>query len=213
MRIADLFCCAGLSGEGVYEATHAEIVGFDTEPQPRYPFTFVRMDALEVDLSEFDAVWASPPCQHYSDLAHRTGRDYPDLIPATRAKLERSGKPWIIENVEGAPLRDYVTLCGTMFPQLRVLRHRIFEASFPIVGAGDCRPHPRCHTLDKRKSQYGLTDEWVDYVSVNGGGNCTVAAAKDAMGVARPLLKYELNQGVPPVFAYHMARQYPVLAA
>ena len=40
-----------------------------------------------------------------------------------------AGKPYIIENVPGAPLENPIRLCGTMFPGLRVIRHRLFECN------------------------------------------------------------------------------------
>jgi len=40
-----------------------EVEGWDNRPQKNYPFKFNLGDALEADLSGFDFVWASPPCQ------------------------------------------------------------------------------------------------------------------------------------------------------
>src|SRR5438309_7313460 len=133
-RILDLFCCAGGAGVG-YSKAGFEVVGVDIKPQPNYPLPFVQGDALKLDpkfIALFDAVHASPPCQSYSDLAKRNGNAdaWPRLIEPVRKMLIRSGCPYIIENVEGAPLLNPVVLCGTMFPGLRVLRHRLFESNF-----------------------------------------------------------------------------------
>ena len=127
-----------------------------------------------------------------------TGTSVPKLIEPVRELLRSTGLPYVIENVEGAPLVDYIVLCGTMFPELRVLRHRLFETNFPIV-APHHPPHPKVHTLDKRKSHYGKTDEWTDYVQVTGGGNSSVAAASDAMGIDW-MIKRELNEAIPPAY-------------
>ena len=203
--ILDLFCCAGGAAVGYHRAGF-EVVGVDIDPQPNYPFFFAQADALKLPpeiLSTFDAVHASPPCQAYSDLAKRNGNgdDWPQLIEPVRDLLSRSGVPFIIENVEGAPLKQPTVLCGTMFKDLRVLRHRLFETTFPVT-APEHRSHPKVHTFDRRKSHYGKTDEWRDYVMVTGGGNCTIAAAHDAMGIDWCWLsKREINESIPPAYS------------
>jgi len=201
-RLLDLFCCAGGAGVG-YARAGFEVVGVDINPQPNYPLPFVRSDALAMDpkfLATFDAIHASPPCQSYSDLAKRNGNAdaWPRLIDPIRAMLRATGLPHVIENVEGAPLLDAVVLCGTMFPGLRVLRHRLFEANFEIVPPPH-KKHPKVHTFDRRKSHYGKTDEWKDFVQVTGGGNCRLAAARDAMGIDW-MTKREINESIPPAY-------------
>lgn len=208
-RMLDLFCCAGGAGVG-YSRAGFDVVGIDLSPQPRYPLTFVRADAMELEpdfLASFDAIHASPPCQSYSDLAKRNknAHEWPRLIEPVRDMLARSGRPYIMENVEGAPLLNPVVLCGTMFKGLRVLRHRLFEANFPIVPPLHGK-HPLVHTLDKRKSHYGKTDDMRDFVSVNGGGNSSVAAARDAMGIWW-MTKNELNEAIPPAYTELIGRQ------
>ena len=209
LRLLDLFCCAGGAGIG-YTRAGFEVVGVDIKPQPHYPLAFIQADALTLEpkfIASFDAVHASPPCQSYSDLAKRNGNAdaWPRLVEPVREMLIRSGLPYIIENVDGAPLVNAVVLCGTMFPQLRVLRHRLFEANFEIV-APLHKKHPKVHTFDRRKSHYGKTDEWKDFVQVTGGGNCTLAAARDAMGIDW-MTKGEINESIPPAYAEFVGQE------
>lgn len=106
-KALDLYCCAGGAGTGLHRAGY-DVSGVDIVNQPNYPFAFALGNALDADLSDFDFVWASPPCQNHSRMSGcREGlRDkYPSLIAATRAKLKAWGGPWIIENVVGAPLK------------------------------------------------------------------------------------------------------------
>lgn len=132
----DLFCGAGGVSRGLHDAGF-EVIGIDNRPQPHFPIkgNFVQADALNVpfDLSGFDFIWASPPCQAFtwaSGLAKKNGKEYKNLIQPVRQQLINSGALWCIENVPGSPLRQDIVLDGTMFPQLRVLRKRIFETSF-----------------------------------------------------------------------------------
>lgn len=207
--LLDLFCCAGGTGAG-YAKAGFEVVGVDIKPQPHYPFKFIQADALTLDpgfIASFDAIHASPPCQSYSDLAKRNGNAdaWPRLIEPVRELLIQSGKPYIIENVEGAPLLNPIILCGTMFKGLRVIRHRLFETNFPVAVPPHGK-HPLVHTFDKRKSHFGKTDEMRDFVSVTGGGNCSVAAAKTAMDIDW-MTKNEMNEAIPPAYTELIGRQ------
>ena len=92
-----------------------------------------------------------------------------------------------------------------MFPGLRVLRHRLFEANFPIITPPHGK-HPKVHTFDKRKSHYGKTNDMVDFVQVTGGGNCSIAAARDAMGI-NWMNKGELNEAIPPAYTRFIGAQ------
>lgn len=129
-RLLDLFCCQGGAARGYADAGF-HVTGVDKDPQPRYPYRFVQADAVAYVLkhgAEFDFIHASPPCQHDSDCQRIQGREHPDLIAPTRAALETTGRPWVIENVGGAvpKLREPVMLCGQMFA-LANYRHRYFE--------------------------------------------------------------------------------------
>jgi len=148
--LLDLFCCAGGAAIGYHRAGF-DVVGVDIKPQPRYPFEFHQADALEYVSehgAEFDAIHASPPCQLYSTMTKGRWKDreHPDLIKPVRDLLVASGKPYVIENVEGAreKLVNPIMLCGTMFglqtkhgSQLR--RHRYFECSNFFILTPTCQ--------------------------------------------------------------------------
>lgn len=210
--LLDLFCCEGGAATGYHRAGF-DIIGVDVVAQPRYPFEFVCADALcgldyLTNRRPVAAIHASPPCQRYSDLAKRNGNgdDWPDMVADVRAALERTGLPYVIENVEGAPLVDPVRVCGTVFPkQLRVIRHRMFESNVGLEGT-PCRPHPLVFTHDKRKAHYGKLDQDTSYVQVTGGGNCTVANKRDAMGM--PWASgHGCNEAIPPAYTEFIGQQ------
>lgn len=145
--LLDLYSGAGGAGVGYHRAGF-EVVGVDKEPQPRYPFAFIKADALEFmdrllagetvsgcRLEHFDAIHASPPCQKWALASRYNGREYPDLITPTRERLIHAPAPWVIENVPRTPLRPDFRLCGCMFglelPGIGGLRReRWFETSW-----------------------------------------------------------------------------------
>lgn len=89
---------------GYYRAGF-DVTGIDIKHQPRYPFAFVQADALEYVAEhghEYDVIHASPPCQRYSKARNLQGNEHPDLIAPVRNLLQASGKPYVIENVQGA---------------------------------------------------------------------------------------------------------------
>lgn len=136
-RLLDLF--GGAQGAGVgYARAGFSVTSVDIEPHDRHPeiYAFVVADAVDYAKNhahEFDAIHASPPCPRYSRITPAASREkHPDLVPVMRELLIATGLPWVIENVPGAPLIDPVRLCGSSFA-LKVRRHRLFEANFPIT--------------------------------------------------------------------------------
>jgi DNA (cytosine-5)-methyltransferase 1 len=209
--LIDAFCCQGGASAG-YAAAGFDVIGVDINPQPRYPYRFIQGDVFDVlpwllERMDVAAVHTSPPCQRYSDLAKRNGNAdaWPDLIPPVRELLQASRLPYVIENVEGAPLVDPVVLCGVMFPGLRVLRHRLFESNTPL-STPPHGPHPLVFTHDKRKAHYGRLDQDTSFVQVTGGGNCTIANARDALGIDW-MDKHGLNESLPPAYTRHIGEQ------
>jgi DNA (cytosine-5)-methyltransferase 1 len=233
-RLLDLFCCAGGAATG-YQRAGFDVFGVDLDPQPRYPFPFCRGDAITVlehliegaevgltwppfvdqtpiwlRLSDFDAIHASPPCQRFSDLAKRNGNaaEWPDLVEPVRELLDETGLPYIIENVEGAPLLEPITLCGAMFSELRVYRHRLFESNLSLVAPEHPKHAELTFTHDKRKAHYGRPlDLATMRVQVTGGGNAPVWAKRQAMGGLDWMTGRELNEAIPPAYTEWIGRQ------
>lgn len=116
-----------------YHQAGFDVIGIDNVLQPDYPFTFVQADATDppLHLEQFDIIHASPPCQAYIRSGNVDHSKHPDLLPQTRTMLKASGRPYIIENVPGAPMRPDVILCGSHF-DLPIRRHRWFESNLPL---------------------------------------------------------------------------------
>jgi hypothetical protein len=215
--ILDAFCKAGGAGMG-YQRAGFEVVGTDIEPQPRYPFAFVQGDFFTVlpELVERYrpvAIHTSPVCKVHTDLKHFSRAEHVDQIPDTRAALEATGLPYVIENVEGAPLLDPVWLCGSMFG-LGVLRHRGFELGHWKMDQPACRhaeqraaspmyPVKRYHSGSPRVVMSPVIGV---YGRGQGLGPGEVELWKQAMGIDW-MVRDELSQAIPPAFAQLIGEQ------
>jgi len=209
-RLLDLFCGAGGAAMGYHRAGF-EVVGVDIVPQRRYPFEFIQADAIEY-LSEtgaagFDAIHASPPCQFYSimrNLPWLKDREYWDSIPPTRAALQAIGLPYVMENVERAPV-DGVTLCGQMFglnwPDGRpIYRHRRFEGTFFALAPAHPK-HYRTIQAGRMLGSRGHTGAGDGRLVVNGRTRVNGAA----VGIDW-MTSTELSQAIPPAFTEWVGR-------
>lgn len=205
----DLFCCAGGAGMGLHQAGFT-VHGIDKDPQPDYPFQFTQCDALEADLSGYDLVWASPPCQCFTRYGNRRPNladKYQDLIAPTREKLQAWGGMWIMENVVGAPLKNPVTLCGSMFG-LDVRRHRLFESSFPLE-------QPKCnHGIWEpnrfpggRSRERGHARVLCRGTMEIGRWNIPFAAQKEAMQMPWVTDLRRLAEAIPPAYSRFLGEQ------
>jgi hypothetical protein len=203
--LLDLFCGAGGAAMGYHQAGF-DIIGYDIEPQPSYPFEFIQGDALAIEAIEgAAAIHASPPCQHYTTLANGNNanpHDYPDLIGKTRDLLQSTGLPYVIENVPSAPMCDTVMLCGEMFG-LGVIRHRLFESNEFLMAP----PHPK-HLGRVAGWRHG---EYFDgpYKAVygDGGGKGSLQEWRDAMGIQWMQTRHELAESIPPAYTQYIGEQ------
>jgi DNA (cytosine-5)-methyltransferase 1 len=222
VRLLDLFCGGGGAGIG-YARAGFEVTAVDIRPQPRNPFLELHQaDALDVldDVEYcrgFDLIHASPPCQRYGPLHAQTCRGvctHPDLVGRVLESLERIGRPWVVENVEGARsrMRDPLTLCGSMFGLGhggRVLRrHRLFESSHPLTAPGPdaCAGRPVVGV-------YGSGGGWTRTAPGGGGVKVSGPDAAAALGIDWTTHQATLAEMIPPAYTEHLGRQLVHLAA
>lgn len=218
MRVLDLFCGAGMAADGYAQAGFA-VEGFDARPQPNYPYRFTQGDALEVlknkcFLRQFDLIHASPPCQAHTRAKHlrdaQGGKSkYCDLLTPTLELLREADVPWVVENVPGSPGMEGASVeCGSAYG-LKVRRHRLFLASFPLVSSGckhkeQGKPIGVYHVMgDTCRGVCKKTGKTV----IGGSTARTVEEGRFAMGVDRPISWNELKEGFPPAYTRHIGEQ------
>lgn len=211
MRLLDLFCGAGGAAMGYHRAGF-EVVGVDIAPQPRYPFEFVQEDAIDylewviADPLEayFDAIHASPPCQGYSKAMKHLSYPSPLLLEPVRKLLEKTGLPYIMENVEGAPIGKQDDLFGRMGVQvcgsalgLRVYRHRLFESNRPLMGT---------HCDHRRAALNPHNQKGRDRIYAEFGRQDPEVVWRKDMGVEW-MHRYEAREAIPPAYTEYLGRQ------
>lgn len=181
--------------------------------------------------------WASPTCTGYSRgtvaILNRLEK-YDRQIAATRAALEQTGRPWVIENVEDTvrlgELRPDLVLCGRMFglwaydadgAPLVLDRHRVFESTFPIPAPA----HP-VHGDENVAGVYGggrkakrLPGESLAEVAPRDryaakyerkGGYVprSKSVCEQLLGGVEGMTVKGLQLSIPPVYAEHIGRAF-----
>lgn len=230
-RLLDTYCCEGGAGMGYHRAGFAVFgvdlfkhrnaagkrVGFS---QKRYPFASHQGDAVEYIKEhghEYDVIHASPPCQRHSAGTRAIDRDeYPDLIGPTRDALIATGKPYVIENVVGAPLVDPVELCGCMFGpegmsavdtdgvRLWLQRPRLFESNVPLSA-----PRPHDHSRHEWVGgSYGgaRRDKYEARYERHGGYVPSIPVQQELLGIDW-MTQGGMFQSVPPAYTEWIGRQ------
>lgn len=223
MKALDLFCGAGGSAMGLHKAGF-DVIGIDHNPELNYPFEWITEDAMPIlkhlaregigallqyglDPEGIDLIWASPPCQSYSAYRRkdpaRVGAKAQDLIAEVRGYLKAIGLPYIIENVEAAPLENAIRLCGSAFG-LDVRRHRLFECSFAVEA-------PPCnHALHVARGKRfpGATNRPTGrYTCEIGVYRIPLATQREVMGINWMTLP-ELSQAIPPAYSKYLAERF-----
>lgn len=198
LKALDLFCGAGGASTGLYLAGF-DVTGVDIKNQRRYPFKFVRADALEYPLGGYDFIWASPPCQRYSKYSRNLGtaKNHPDFVALVIDRLRSTKTVWVVENVPGAPLRQDLVLCGTMFG-LPLIRHRIFQFSNSTV----LLTSPCDHTGNEIGVYGGGTPS---FYRRKLGRNISLEEKRVAMGIDWMGVR-EIAQAVPPDYSKFIAQ-------
>jgi hypothetical protein len=210
-RLLDLFCCEGGAARG-YQRAGFHVTGVDNRPQPRYAGdAFIQADAMDFPLEGFDVIHASPPCQRYSphvssqdsQWAGTRGKSEPALIPAIRARLVATEKPYVIENVMGArhELKATLLLCGTMFG-LPIPRHRLFEVDGGLL----LQPfHGKCGGVAKRYAEARGWDPRDMTVTGKGRRAGTSQRWGEIMEIDW-MTQHGMREAIPPAYTEHIGR-------
>lgn len=226
-RLLDLFCCAGIGGDG-YAAAGFDVHGVDVDAAAlrHNPHPHTLADALDVlsdasFLAGFDAIHASPPCQAYSVTKHAHSVEHPQLLGPVLDALRGQSLPWVVENVPGAPMPGALVLCGSEFglsaydPRsdrvVTLKRHRLFLASFDLWGAGGCTCAADRAAQRIAGVYAGARADHVEARTERRGGYAVSdrTAAAALLGIDRetpPPIKYQ-QQSIPPAYTHHVGEQ------
>lgn len=209
--LLDLFCCAGGAARG-YQRAGFHVIGVDIvdHSEDYAGDEFIQGDALEIGhelLSRggIDAVHASPPCQAFSapTLGTHGGNNgkWPELISPTRKMLQEFHVPWMIENVQGAPLRKDLMLCGEMFG-LDVIRHRIFELGNVSEIPQPLHPRHRGRVRGRRHGVYYDGPYIAAYGKGRGKGD--IIEINAAMGTDWIVDRRYAVEAIPPAYTEYI---------
>lgn len=190
IKILDLFCKAGGASYGMFWVSpgNVDITGVDIEKQKNYPFKFINSDFRSVDLSGYDFIWASPPCQKYSRVTPaQIKKKHVDYIPEVRMLLQKNfdkhGVHYVIENVPCSPLKVNTKLTGQMFNE-NFNKERWFESSFYFL-----QPD---HAYRRYKPKFNFIN----------------SSSKKNRGLLYWMTHREYTNAVPPIYSYYIFSKF-----
>lgn len=211
----DLFGGEGGAGKG-YQRAGFYVIGVDENARAlkRYPGWTLEMDwkdGLEYVTFAYDVdlIHASPPCQLYTkaqfSLVNKP--EHPDLIGPVREALIAMGKPYVIENVPGAPLIYPIELCGCMFDmtveykgqRFALYRPRLFETNFPVEQPSHCEhKYPAMDVFGHGSSGRFYRDH---------GFGVPSKVTNQLMGTEW-MTRDGCSESIPPVFTEYIANEF-----
>jgi len=214
-KLLDLFCGAGGCSVG-YARAGFEVRGIDIKAHVDYPYEIKVMDAMNFDkfsdwIDWADVIHASPPCPRYSRITSVSGKrdNHPDFIKPLLEKLEKIGKPYVIENVPGAPMDNPLILCGSSFG-LRVRRHRLFQSNKALMGL-PCNHKSQGRAIGVYGNQTGSYEhQLARYARIGrdyGIRASNVKDAQDALGIDWMSKWDDLTDSIPPAYTEFIGKQ------
>lgn len=233
MLVLDLFCCAGGASEGYVRAGHT-VVGIDIDPQPNYPYTFYRLDALELlgtliaggtidsliseyevgpyswaELDGFDFIHASPPCQLFS--VYNNNKTTAKSTKDKYLNLIPQTRELLVRSgkpyvIENVPRSPLVNPIQLCGTSfgIPVRRHRLFELGQWSVEA------PKCRHQDFTERRFPGSSNRPNGRTVCNVGEYRVplATQKECMTIDRKVTLHELSEMVPPPYTQWIGEQY-----
>jgi DNA (cytosine-5)-methyltransferase 1 len=121
------------------------------------------------------------------------------LIEAVRDILRSKKRPYVIENVPGAPLLNPAMVCGLSLG-CNVKRHRLFESNILLLTLPCPKGHPGDwyvvfgHEVRSRRHGHAA------------GRKNKLADGRRAMGIDW-MTRAELSQAIPPAYCEFIGRQ------
>lgn len=211
-KALDLFCGGGGTAFGLIYAGF-EVYGVDVNPGKNYPGIAIRADVfnLPFNIFDFDFIWASPPCQRYSN-GSKCQKDkawlrHPDLLPPTR-DLIKEHPFWCIENVPGSPMSPTVIIRGPQVGLNEIWRKRYFETSFLCFEPPDVKmDRSGCYTTVT--TTMCSNNHFYRRKAEGKRGKPSAVETKHAMGIpiCAKMTRTEVGNAVSPLKSYWIARQ------
>lgn len=243
MKIAVLFDGAGLARLGLELAGH-ECEGFELNPIAHYLGTFVGnsgrlghtrlQDVRDVDLSGYDAIWASPPCQKRSSARTQgdaLGAYAEDLLEWSLSLADRfPGKIVWVENIMSQ--RESENAWGAKWNAAQFLpiplqnRNRIVGGRYPLpcVFTGYRKAFPKvcpcitateykgCASDTRRASRFYGRRLTVDECAHHMGFSVPAEWWKPAFDMTPGRWQHELYRAIGNGVPTHMAFQFGMAA-